>query len=55
MEVGRIWKQNVYDKPIGIENLELIFIDKEGSRIHGSVKSQFLNTFETMLLEGTAV
>ncbi|PWA50288.1 replication protein A 70 kDa DNA-binding subunit B [Artemisia annua] len=55
VKVDRCWKQNVYGKSMGIENLELIFVDKEGSRIHGSVRSQFLNTFEKLLLEGSAV
>ncbi|PWA67938.1 nucleic acid-binding, OB-fold protein [Artemisia annua] len=34
---------------------ELIFVDKEGTRIHGSVKIQFLNTFDRLLLEGSTV
>ncbi|GJU73880.1 replication protein A 70 kDa DNA-binding subunit B [Tanacetum coccineum] len=51
VKVDRLWKQNVYGKPLGIENMECILIDKEGSRIHASVKSQFLNIFERLLSE----
>ncbi|GKD00809.1 queuosine salvage protein-like protein, partial [Tanacetum coccineum] len=54
-KVDRVWKQNVYGKPLGIENMQCIFIDKEGSRIHASVKSQFLNIFERLLSEGSAM
>ncbi|GJW74003.1 replication protein A 70 kDa DNA-binding subunit B [Tanacetum coccineum] len=55
VKVDRLWKQNVYGKPLGIENMECILIDKEGSRIHASVNSQFLNIFERLLSEGSAV
>ncbi|GJZ48942.1 uncharacterized protein Tco_0603132 [Tanacetum coccineum] len=55
VKVDRLWKQNVYGKPHGIENMECILIDKEGSRIHASVKSQFLNIFERLLSEGSTV
>ncbi|GJU53019.1 bifunctional aspartate aminotransferase and glutamate/aspartate-prephenate aminotransferase [Tanacetum coccineum] len=31
-KVDRVWKQNVYGKPLGIENIECIFIDKEKNK-----------------------
>nr|GEY49189.1 replication protein A 70 kDa DNA-binding subunit B [Tanacetum cinerariifolium] len=46
VKVDRLWKQNVYGKPLGIENMECILIDKE---------SQFLNIFERLLSEGSVV
>nr|GEX51051.1 hypothetical protein [Tanacetum cinerariifolium] len=29
VKVDKMWKQNVYGKPLAIENLEMIFVDKE--------------------------
>ncbi|PWA34876.1 replication protein A 70 kDa DNA-binding subunit B [Artemisia annua] len=55
VRIDRLWKQNVYGKPLAIENLEMVLMDKEGNRIHASVRSQFRPTFEKFLKEDASV